>query len=320
MLDAWGVARERDPRTGDDQEQMSMEMAIEGRAAARVQQIRAALSLGKPGIAAFITMATVAAYIVAGGSVASATFIHVIVATALVAMGAAGLNQVREAEIDAQMRRTRNRAVPSGTLARQQAVTVAVGLSVGGFAYSGMTLPWMTTVLLAVSHASYVALYTPLKRITPHNTLVGGIPGSVPVLAGWVAAGAAIDAVALALACVLFLWQIPHFLAIGWLCRDDYRTAGFRMLTVDDTDGIATARVSAVYTLALLPVSLVPFLAGAAGPVYAAAAVAGGAWYLWRAAAFLAHRTDARARAMFLASLAYLPAVLVVLVVESLLA
>ena len=295
-----------------------MEVAIEGRAAARVHQIRAALALGKPGIAAFITMAAVAAYIVAGGSVASATFIHVIVATMLVASGAAGLNQVREAEIDARMQRTRNRPVPSGALARQQAVTVAVGLSVVGFAYSAVTLPWMTTALLALSHASYVAVYTPLKRITPHNTLVGGIPGSLPVLAGWVAAGAAIDAVALALACVLFLWQIPHFLAIGWLCRDDYRNVGFRMLTVHDTDGVATARMSAAYTLALLPVSLVPFLAGAAGPVYAAAALAAGVWYLWRAAAFLARRTDARARSMFLASLAYLPAVLVVLMVERL--
>lgn len=296
-----------------------MEVAIEERAAARVQQARAALALGKPGIAAFITMAAVAAYIVAGGSVASAAFVHVTVATALVAMGAAGLNQVREAEIDARMRRTRNRPVPSGTLARQQAVTVAVGLSVGGFAYSAMVLPWMTTVLLALSHASYVALYTPLKRITPHNTLVGGIPGSLPVLAGWVAAGAAIDAVALSLLCVLFLWQIPHFLAIGWLCRDDYRDAGFRMLTVDDTDGIATARISAAYALALLPVSLVPYFAGVAGSAYAAAALAAGTWYLWRAAAFLARRTNARARGMFLASLAYLPVVLVVLVVETLL-
>jgi len=296
-----------------------MEVAIEGRAVARAQQIRAAITLGKPGIAAFITMAAVAAYIVAGGSVASATFFHVIVATGLVAAGAAALNQVREAEIDARMRRTRNRPVPSGTLARQQAVTVAVGLSVGGFAYSGMTLPWMTTALLALSHASYVLLYTPLKRVTPHNTLVGGIPGSVPVLAGWVAAGAAIDGIALALTFVLFLWQIPHFLAIGWLCRDDYRTAGFRMLTVDDADGISTARVSTVYTLALLPVSLVPFFAGAAGPVYAVAAVAAGVWYLWRAAAFRISRTDTRARAMFLASLAYLPVVLAVLVVENLL-
>jgi protoheme IX farnesyltransferase len=296
-----------------------MEVAIEGRAVARAQQIRAAITLGKPGIAAFITMAAVAAYIVAGGSVASATFFHVIVATGLVAAGAAALNQVREAEIDARMRRTRNRPVPSGTLARQQAVTVAVGLSVGGFAYSGMTLPWMTTALLALSHASYVLLYTPLKRVTPHNTLVGGIPGSVPVLAGWVATGAAIDGVALALTFVLFLWQIPHFLAIGWLCRDDYRTAGFRMLTVDDADGISTARVSTVYTLALLPVSLVPFFAGAAGPVYAVAAVAAGVWYLWRAAAFRISRTDTRARAMFLASLAYLPVVLAVLVVENLL-
>ncbi|HEX7091327.1 MAG TPA: heme o synthase [Longimicrobiales bacterium] len=295
-----------------------MEVAIEGRAAARVQQIRAAFALGKPGIAAFITMSAAAAYIVAGGRVTSATFIHVIVATALVAAGAAGLNQVREAAIDARMRRTRNRPVPSGTLARQQAVTVAVGLSVSGFAYSAMALPWLTTVLLALSHASYVLVYTPLKRVTPHNTLVGGIPGSLPVLAGWVAAGAGIDAVALALTFVLFLWQIPHFLAIGWLCRDDYRNVGFRMLTVDDPDGVATARMSAVYTLALLPVSLVPFLAGTAGRVYAAAAFAVGAWYLWCAAAFLARRTDARARALFLASLVYLPALLGVLVLERL--
>lgn len=296
-----------------------MEVAIEERATARVQQIRAAFALGKPGIAAFITMSAAAAYIVAGGSVASATFIHLIVATALVAAGAAGLNQVREAAIDARMRRTRNRPVPSGALARQQAVTVAVGLSVGGFAYSAMALPWMTTVLLALSHASYVAVYTPLKRVTPHNTLVGGIPGSLPVLAGWAASGAAIDAVALSLLCVLFLWQIPHFLAIGWLCREDYRNVGFRMLTVDDPDGAATARMSTLYALALLPVSLVPFFAGAAGRAYAAIALAVGAWYLWSAAAFLVSRTNARARTMFLSSLAYLPAVLVVLVVENLL-
>jgi len=297
-----------------------MEVAIEGRAVARAQQSRAAITLGKPGIAAFITMAAVAAYVVAGGGVPSARFFHVIVATMLVASGAAALNQVREAEVDGQMRRTRHRPIPSGALARQQAVTVAVGLTVSGFAYSAVTLPWLTTALLALSHASYVVLYTPLKRITPHNTLVGGIPGSVPVLAGWVAAGAAIDVVALALTFVLFLWQIPHFLAIGWMCRDDYRVAGFRMLTVDDVDGTATALVSTVYTLALVPVSLVPFLAGAAGWVYAVAAAAAGSWYLRSAASFLASRTEARARAMFLASLAYLPTVLVVLVVENLLA
>src|SRR5690606_29668386 len=131
------------------------------------------------------------------------------------------------------------------------------------------------------------------------NTLVGGIPGALPVLVGWGAAGAAIDAVALSLLCVLFLWQIPHFLAIGWLCRDDYRDAGFRMLTVDDADGRTTARISTVYAFALLPVSAVPYLAGTAGRAYAATALALGAWYLWRAAAFLALRTNERARALF---------------------
>lgn len=295
-----------------------MEAAIEGRAAVWVQQARAAVALGKPGITAFIAMAAGAAYIAAGGAVAAGRFFHLLVATALVAAGAAGLNEVREAGADARMRRTRGRPLPSGTLARRQAVTIAVGLSVLGFGYSAATLPWASTALLALSHASYVAVYTPLKRVTPHNTLVGGIPGSLPVLAGWLAAGAALDAVALSLCGVLFLWQIPHFLAIGWLCRDDYRNAGFRTLTVSDADGLATARLSAIYTLALLPTGLVPHSAGVAGRLYAAAALAAGTWYLWRAVAFLHRRTDAHARALFRASLAYLPTVLAGLVADRL--
>ncbi|HET9984277.1 MAG TPA: heme o synthase, partial [Longimicrobiales bacterium] len=282
-----------------------------GRRRTGLAAARSYLTLTKPGITLLVTITAASGYVAAaGGVLAPLLLLHTVVATALAAAGAAALNQIREAELDARMRRTAGRPLPSGALGRSQAVGLAVALTVTGLTYAAVLLPWTTTLLLAVCHASYVLAYTPLKRRTPLCTLVGTIPGALPVLAGWMATGAPVRPTALALVGILVAWQIPHFLAIGWLCREDYARAGFRILGTVDPTGRASGRVSLVYALALLPTSLVPWLDGGAGPLYAAAALVLGGLYGWRALEFARERSTRSARRLFLASLVYLPALL----------
>ncbi|HUH13122.1 MAG TPA: heme o synthase [Longimicrobiales bacterium] len=277
------------------------------------RKARAYTTLTKPGITVFITLAAAAAYLVAAGGVAPG-LLALAAATALASAGAATLNQYLERDADARMRRTALRPLPAGDVSPREALGVGVALSAAGLALSALTLPLPATLLLAASHASYVALYTPLKRLTPLCTLAGALPGALPVLAGWSATGAPLDATAWGLAGVLYLWQLPHFLAIGWLCREDYRRGGFRVLAVFDADGRRTGRQSTLYAAALLPVSLLPALAGPAGPLYLLLAATLGAAYLLLSVDLLRRPDTARARRLFFASLAYLPLLLLVLV------
>lgn len=290
-------------------------------APARLRPVaRACATLTKPGITVFIGLTAAAGFLLgAGGWSDAATLAHVVVATLLCSAGAAALNQVREHEADGRMRRTSRRPLPAGHISRAEASTVAVGLSVTGLAWSGFYLPWVVTALLAASHASYVLVYTPLKRRTPLCTLVGAIPGTLPVMAGWAAAGAPLQPTAVALAGILYLWQIPHFLSIGWLYREDYARGGFRVLSVLDPDGRLTGRISLVYAVSLVPVALVPGLDGVVGPI--ATTIAMGASILYAAAAvpLVARPCPGAARRLFFASLLYLPVTLTALTMGRLL-
>ncbi len=236
--------------------------------------------------------------------------LHTLLGTGLVASGAAALNQLLEREYDAKMRRTANRPLPSGRL---QPTTVMLfgGISaVAGLIYLAFLVNTLTAVLGAVTLVSYIFIYTPLKRVTWLNTAIGAIPGALPPLMGWTAARGELSSEGWALFAILAFWQLPHFFAIAWIYRDEYAKAGFKMLPGIDPDGSRTAQQAVSNTLALLVVSLFPFVFKMAGPVYLASALALGAGYLWCAIQFSRQLTLARARQLFLASIIYLPLLL----------
>jgi protoheme IX farnesyltransferase len=241
---------------------------------------------------------------------------HALLGTALVASGAAALNQLLEREYDARMRRTAGRPLPSGRL---QPVTVMLfgGVcSLVGLIYLALLTNPLTSVLGAISLVSYLFIYTPLKRLTWLNTAVGAIPGALPPLMGWAAARGELNGGGWALFAILAFWQMPHFFAIAWIYRDEYAKAGFQMLPAVDPDGSRTAQQSVSHTLGLLPISLCPFLFHLAGPVYLAAAVLLGGAYLACAIQFARRLDLPSARRLFFASIIYLPLLLIALVAD----
>lgn len=275
------------------------------------------VSLTKPRIVAFIILtAAVGFYLGAGSSVSLVLFLHTLLGTALVAAGTNGLNQVAERELDARMRRTRTRPLPAGRLTPRAAGVFAWGAGLAGIAYLAVFVNGITAWLAAATLASYVFVYTPLKRRTTLSTLIGAIPGALPILGGWIAAGGTLHTPAWALFWILFLWQLPHFLALAWMFRDDYRRAGFQMLSVTDPNGQMTFGQAALYAAALVPVSLVPALWGVAGRFYFFGAALLGAWYAWSALRAALAPSAARARRLFLVSIAYLPALLALLAAD----
>ena len=242
--------------------------------------------------------------------------LHTLFGTALVASGASALNQLLEREYDAKMRRTASRPLPSGRM--QPAIVTLLGgvSSVAGLVYLALFVNHLTSVLAAVTLVSYVFIYTPLKRMTWANTLVGAIPGALPPLMGWTAARGELSGEGWALFAILAFWQIPHFMAIAWLYRDEYAKAGFKMLPMIDPDGRRTGQQSVSHTVGLFIVSLCPFLMKMDGPVYLALAVGLGLGYFWCAVRFARQLTPRRARQLFLASIIYLPFLLAAMVLN----
>lgn len=243
-------------------------------------------------------------------------FFNALAGTALVASGAAALNQLLEREHDAKMRRTQNRPLPAGLL---QPTTVAIlggVLSAGGLVYLALAVNLLTSVLGAITLISYLFIYTPLKRVTWLNTAIGAIPGGLPPLMGWTAARGELSGEGWALFAILAFWQLPHFFAIAWMYRDEYARAGFKMLPSVDADGRRTAEQSISNTLALFIVSLCPFLFKMAGTIYLAGAITLGAGFLFCAIQFSRQLTLQRARQLFLASIIYLPLLLALMVFD----
>lgn len=281
------------------------------------------LALTKPRIVVMV-MATVAAGYLAVPLVLGSPplavrmflLINLLIGTALVAAGTNALNQVSERDVDALMKRTADRPLPAGRMGVREAAVFAWLAGALGVVYLGAVVNWLTAGVAAATLLSYVAIYTPLKRRTTIATLVGAIPGALPIVGGWTAAGGAIDARVLALFWIMFLWQIPHFQALSWLYRDDYARAGLRMLSVDDDGGWATFRQAALYAVALLPISLAPAALGLAGPVYFVGALALSLAYVWAAMRAARAPSVAAARRLFGVSLVYLPALLALLVMD----
>jgi heme o synthase len=277
------------------------------------------LALTKPRIVALV-LVTVAAgfYLGAAGGASAALLLHCLLGTALVAGGTNALNQVQEADVDALMRRTRNRPIPSGRLSRRAGRAFAWAVGVGGVTYLLVFVNLIVAVLAAVTLVSYVFLYTPLKRRSPLATLVGAVPGALPVVGGWAAARGSLGSGAWILFALLFLWQLPHFLALAWIYREDYASAGLKMAAREDMVGHSTFRQATLYAAALFSVALLPALVGMAGNVYALGALALSTWMLWAAASAAQHPSIPSARRLFRVSVAYLPGILVLMMADKL--
>lgn len=243
---------------------------------------------------------------------------HALAGTTLLACGASALNQLWEREHDARMQRTADRPLPSGRM-QPETVLIFGGLcSIGGLVYLAFVVNLLTSLLGAATLASYVFVYTPLKRITWLNTAVGAVPGALPPLMGWTAARGELSGEGWSLFAILFFWQIPHFLAIAWLYRDEYEKAGFVMLPSLDPDGSRTGRQAVSHTLGLLTVSLLPFLFRITGPVYLIGALVLGVAFVFYAVQFSRDLSRPRARQLFFVSILYLPLLLGLMVFDKL--
>jgi protoheme IX farnesyltransferase len=276
------------------------------------------LELTKPRIAVLVLFTVAAgAMLAAGGGVHVPVLLHTLLGTALVAAGASALNQLLERHSDALMRRTENRPLPAGRLHPLEVLAFGCGLGLVGVVYLAVMLqrPWAAGIA-AITFVSYVGIYTPLKRRTPLNTLIGAVPGALPPLIGWTAVRGTLDLQALMLFAIIFLWQVPHFLAIAWIHRDDYGRARLRMLPVADPHGSRTSRQMLTYCLALIPTSLAPVVFGGAGFVYLVGAVLLGIFFLARAVGFTRNCSVKQARRVLRGSLVYLPALFALLVLD----
>jgi len=284
-------------------------------------RLAAYLSLTKPRITLFVVMTAFVGFVAGTRGPLRGMDLwllgNTLLGTALVASGTSAFNQVFEKDLDARMARTAARPLPSGRLGLAGAALFAGALSLAGLAELWATTDPVTTALAAFTLVSYVLVYTPMKTRSPASTIVGAVPGALPPLGGFTAAaGGHVGLPGLALFAILFVWQLPHFFAIGWRHREDYAKAGVVILPVVDPSGRATARQTLLWTAVLLPISLLPSLVGTAGFAYAAGAFAMTLLFLSASMKFARDVTDGRARSLFLASIAWLPAVLLLLVAD----
>jgi protoheme IX farnesyltransferase len=278
------------------------------------------LELTKPGITFLVvTTAVVSFYLSSRSAIDIWRLLHTLAGTALVAAGASALNMYVERELDSRMRRTARRPLPMGRLQPEEALVFALALAVAGMVYLFALVNPLTGLLSAITLVSYLFLYTPLKTRTWLCTLIGAAPGALPVIMGWAAANGRVDAGAWALFAVVFLWQLPHFYAIGWMYREDYARAGFSMLPVIDASGTRTSRQIGVYILLLIGATFLPFAAGVSGVFYLAGAAMLDLIFLYFGGAFVKKRDRAAARRVFFYTITYLPLLLALLIADRIL-
>jgi protoheme IX farnesyltransferase len=275
--------------------------------------LKAYLDLGKFRLSLLVTATAFAGYLLANrGSVAGPLALAML-GTLLSSLGANGMNQWLERGRDAKMQRTQGRPIPSGRMQPDTAKWLALASCIAGVAILLFAVNSLTALLSALTIVLYVAVYTPLKPLSPANTLVGGLVGAIPPMMGWTAATNHLGFGALVLGAILFVWQIPHFLGLAWLYKDDYARGGYRMLSLSD-DGSATGQMMLVYSIALIPVALLLSIGKVSGWAYALGSIVLGvtmASFAWR---FYFERSAPAARRVFIASLAYLPLLLVLMI------
>jgi protoheme IX farnesyltransferase len=266
------------------------------------------IELTKPRITWLILMSTAVGYYFGHqGSWLFWSIVHTLIGTGLIASGTAALNQWYERDADLQMRRTQMRPLPSGRLLPNRALWFGIALAVAGGLELGIGVNWLASFLGLATLGMYLFLYTPLKQKTWWSTTVGAFPGAMPPLIGYAAASDRLTLEAWALYAILFFWQFPHFYAIAWMYRDDYSRAGIQMLPVVEPDGESTARQILLFSVLLIPISLLPNWLGMTGNVYTIGALALGLLFLYAGVRVSLDRTKLRARKVLLASVVYLP-------------
>ncbi len=264
------------------------------------------LELSKSRIVLMVLMTTAAGYAIGARPFHALVLLHALIGTALVAAGTNALNQYVERDLDAMMKRTRRRPLPDGRISVQAALVYSIAVAAIGTLYLGFLVNWLTAFLGALTLVTYIFVYTPLKRVSTICTLIGAVPGAIPPLMGWTAATGALGLGGWIAFGVLLFWQLPHFMAISWMYREDYGRAGFAMLSVVDDDGKAVGRQAIFYSIALLSVSVAPYFFGMAGLVYLFTATLAGTWILVASVIFMSDRTAAPARKLFMSSNIYL--------------
>lgn len=242
--------------------------------------------------------------------------VNTLFGTALVASGTAALNQWYERDADRKMRRTQMRPLPSGRLTPSQALWFGIALAVIGGLELGFGVNWLASALCLATLVSYLFLYTPLKQKTWWSTTIGAVPGAIPPLIGFAGAADKLTPEAWVLAAILFLWQFPHFYAIAWMYREDYSRAGIKMLPVVEPDGESTARQILIYSVLLIPISLLPKWMGMTGTIYLVGALTLGLWFLYSGIRVSLDRTKLRARKVLLTSVVYLPVLYALMVLD----
>jgi heme o synthase len=265
------------------------------------------LALTKPRLNSLVVVTAGIGYFLGATTLNIAALLQAVAGIALVAGGAAGLNQIYERDTDSMMWRTRTRPLAAQRITSAEALIFSIGLAAIGLAILAISANALAVFLAVLTLVSYNVVYTPMKRRSQLATLVGAVPGALPPMIGWAAARGALTAEAWALFAIVFVWQIPHFMAIAWLYRADFGRAGFPLLPVVEPDGRRTARHAVIFSLLLIPVSLAPYFLHMTGPAYAVGAAAGGLGILWLAISFALKRVDERARLLFLGSITYLP-------------
>jgi protoheme IX farnesyltransferase len=277
------------------------------------------LELTKPRITLLVVFTALVGFVTAAQAPGwSALLVAALAGTALVAAGASALNQVLERATDALMHRTRNRPIPAGRIRPAEATLFGALLTGAGLGLLGALCGPLSALVAFATWASYLFLYTPLKRRTHLATLVGAVPGALPPVIGWAAASGRLEPGAFILFAIVFLWQIPHFLAIAWLYRDDYERGGLQVLPVIDREGVLTGRQAVIHSVALLVVSLAPVAAGLGGTLYLGGAVVLGVALTLAALRLARARDMGAARFLFLASVLYLPALTSLLLLANL--
>lgn len=286
------------------------ELTLASRASAYV-------TLTKPDVSFLVLMTTAAGYYMgARGPVNWLNLLNAVFGTMLIAAGTAALNHYIERDIDRHMRRTAARPLPSGVLQPREALAFGAVLAVGGAAYLWAAAGWLAALLGVVTCLSYLLAYTPLKRKTIWATFIGAFPGAVPPMIGWVAATGRLDRGAWLLFAILFLWQFPHFHAISWIYREDYRRAGIRMLPVVDVEGKRTFREIVLYAAGLVAVSLLPAMLGLAGVLYFFGALVTSTALLQVCLWAASKKTNTRAKWLMHATVLHIPVLLGLMVLD----
>jgi protoheme IX farnesyltransferase len=283
-----------------------------------MQRFVAYLELGKPNLSALVVITGITGYYVATPHLVSWLFFHFVSGLFLTALGACAINMVIERDIDAKMQRTAGRPIPSGRVSVRGAIIFTWTTFILGFAQLAYFVNHTTAALALLTLVTYAWAYTPLKKMGPVSTWVGAIPGAIPPLMGWTAVRNSFEAPGLILFAILFFWQLPHFLALAWMYREDYKRVGYKMLPGKENSIKIAGLEMTLCCLALIKVSILLTMNGAAGGLYMISAVVLGGFFLAFALRVIYLQTIRSARHLFLASIIYLPLLLTAIVVDRL--